>query len=44
MGYQVVVTGATGGIGSAIVELLAERGDHVVAVARPTARLDRLVG
>jgi NADP-dependent 3-hydroxy acid dehydrogenase YdfG len=44
MGYQVVVTGATGGIGSAIVELLARRGDHVVAVARPTARLDGLVG
>jgi len=44
MGYQVVVTGATGGIGSAIVEHLAERGDHVVAVARPTARLDGLVG
>lgn len=44
MGCQVVVTGATGGIGSAIVAHLAERGDHVVAVARPTAELNGLVG
>ena len=44
VGYQVVVTGATGGIGSAIVEHLAGRGDDVVAVARPTAGLEGLVG
>jgi len=38
----VVVTGATGGIGSALVRLFAGRGDDVVAVARPSAALDAL--
>src|SRR5688572_12066289 len=38
----VVVTGATGGIGSAMVRHFAERGDDVVAVARPTESLDEL--
>jgi NADP-dependent 3-hydroxy acid dehydrogenase YdfG len=39
---QVVVTGATGGIGSAIVQLLAGRGHRVFAMARPSAALDGL--
>ena len=38
----VVVTGATGGIGAAMVHRFADRGDDVVAVARPTAALDEL--
>ena len=38
----VVVTGATGGIGSAMVRQFADRGDDVVAVARPTEALDAL--
>lgn len=38
----VVVTGATGGIGSALVRLFADRGDDVVAVARPSAALEAL--
>ena len=38
----VVVTGATGGIGSAMVHRFVDRGDDVVAVARPTAALDEL--
>ena len=38
----VVVTGATGGIGSAMVRQFADRGDDVVAVARPTEALDEL--
>ena len=42
MTRQVVVTGATGGIGSAIVALLAGRGDRVLAMARPSAALDEL--
>jgi len=37
-----VVTGATGGIGSAIVRALASRGDQVLAVARSAAALDQL--
>lgn len=37
-----MVTGATGGIGSALVRLFADRGEHVVAVARPSAALDAL--
>jgi NADP-dependent 3-hydroxy acid dehydrogenase YdfG len=39
---NVVVTGATGGIGSAIVRLHAGRGDDVVALARPSDALDAL--
>jgi NADP-dependent 3-hydroxy acid dehydrogenase YdfG len=39
---QVVVTGATGGIGSAMVKMLVDRGDDVVAKARPSAALDAL--
>ena len=38
----VVVTGATGGIGSALVRLVVDRGDPVVAVARPSEALDAL--
>src|SRR4051812_41455795 len=38
----VVITGATGGIGSALVRLFTERGDDVVAVARPSATLEAL--
>ncbi|WP_448625896.1 SDR family oxidoreductase [Geodermatophilus sp. URMC 64] len=38
----VVVTGATGGIGAALVRCFVERGDAVVAVARPTSALDAL--
>jgi NADP-dependent 3-hydroxy acid dehydrogenase YdfG len=37
-----VVTGATGGIGSALVRSFADRGDDVVAVARPSSRLEEL--
>lgn len=39
---HVVVTGATGGIGSAVVRLLAGRGDQVFALARPSPALDAL--
>ena len=42
MTKQVVVTGATGGIGSAMVKMLVDRGDDVVAMARPSAALDAL--
>src|SRR5437764_8855134 len=35
---RVAVTGATGTIGSAVVRLLAERGDDVVAISRNPAR------
>jgi NADP-dependent 3-hydroxy acid dehydrogenase YdfG len=38
----VVITGATGGIGSALVRLFTERGGDVVAVARPSAALEAL--
>ena len=38
----VVVTGATGGIGAALVRLFADRGDAVFAAARPSAALDDL--
>jgi NADP-dependent 3-hydroxy acid dehydrogenase YdfG len=39
---SVVITGATGGIGSALVRLFSERGDDVLAVARPSATLEAL--
>lgn len=39
----VVVTGATGAIGSATVTLLARRGARVIVMARPTGRLDHLI-
>jgi NADP-dependent 3-hydroxy acid dehydrogenase YdfG len=41
-GRVVVVTGATGGIGSAMVAMFAERGDEVFAMARPSPSLDTL--
>ncbi|MEV4534362.1 SDR family oxidoreductase [Asanoa sp. NPDC049518] len=44
MGRSVLVTGATGGIGGALVRAAATRGDHVLAAARPGPRLDALVG
>jgi NAD(P)-dependent dehydrogenase (short-subunit alcohol dehydrogenase family) len=39
----VIVTGATGAIGSATATVLARRGAHVVLMARPSARLDAMV-
>jgi NAD(P)-dependent dehydrogenase (short-subunit alcohol dehydrogenase family) len=39
----VIVTGATGAIGSATAAVLARRGARVVLMARPSARLDALV-
>jgi NAD(P)-dependent dehydrogenase (short-subunit alcohol dehydrogenase family) len=39
----VIVTGATGAIGSATATLLARRGAHVIVMARPSDRLDQLV-
>jgi NADP-dependent 3-hydroxy acid dehydrogenase YdfG len=39
---RLVVTGATGGIGSAVARLFRARGDDVVAVARPSSALDAL--
>ncbi len=39
----VIVTGATGAIGSATAAVLARRGAHVVLMARPSPRLDALV-
>jgi len=43
MGGTAVVTGATGGIGSAIVRALCQRGYRVLAVARSQSKLDALV-
>lgn len=42
MKRRIVVTGATGGIGSALVRLCVTRGDPVVAVSRPSEALDAL--
>ena len=42
MSRRIVVTGATGGIGSAVVRLCVTRGDSVIAVARPSEALDAL--
>lgn len=39
----VVISGATGTIGSATASVLARRGAHVVLLARPSERLDALV-
>jgi NADP-dependent 3-hydroxy acid dehydrogenase YdfG len=39
---QALVTGATGGIGSAVVRMLADRGHRVLAAARPSETLDEL--
>jgi NADP-dependent 3-hydroxy acid dehydrogenase YdfG len=44
MTAHVVVTGATGGIGSAMVALFVDRGADVYAMARPSAALDALCG
>lgn len=38
----VVVTGASGGIGEALTRAFADRGDRVLAVARPSSRLEAL--
>ena len=43
-GKVAVVTGASRGIGLAVLETLAKRGCHTVAIARPSAELDRAVG
>jgi NADP-dependent 3-hydroxy acid dehydrogenase YdfG len=43
MGGTAVVTGATGGIGSAIVRAMSQRGYRVLAVARSQSKLDALV-
>ena len=37
-----LVTGATGGIGAAVVRAAADRGYHVIAAGRDAARLDQL--
>jgi len=39
---QVLVTGASGFIGSHLVDRLAERGDRARAMVRPTSKLDKL--
>src|ERR1700730_14226953 len=39
---NVIVTGASGGMGAAVVRLLAARGVNVVAVDRDRDKLDRL--
>lgn len=39
----VVVTGATGAIGSAVAAVLARRGARVLLLARPSSRLDALI-
>jgi len=37
-----VICGATGGLGSAIVDAFAQRGDQVIAVARSRGEVSRL--
>jgi len=37
-----VIMGATGGLGSAIVDAFASRGDRVIAVARSRAQVSQL--
>jgi NAD(P)-dependent dehydrogenase (short-subunit alcohol dehydrogenase family) len=41
---NVLVTGASGGIGSAVADLLASSGHHVIGVGRDSGRLERLRG
>jgi NADP-dependent 3-hydroxy acid dehydrogenase YdfG len=41
---NVLVTGASGGIGSAVAALLASTGHHVIALGRDSDRLERLRG
>ena len=43
-GKTVVVTGASSGMGKAIVELFVKEGANVVAVARRMERLEELAG
>ncbi|HEX8326945.1 MAG TPA: NAD(P)H-binding protein [Hymenobacter sp.] len=42
MSKKITVVGATGNIGTALVHQLLGQGHHVVALARPSARLDAL--
>ena len=42
-GKVAVVTGASRGIGRSVTELLAKKGCHVAAVARPSALLQQTV-
>ncbi len=42
MSKKITVLGATGNIGTALVHHLLGQGHHVIAVARPSARLDAL--
>ena len=42
--HIVVITGASGGIGAALAELLASRGDWVVLAARREAELRAVAG
>ena len=42
MSKKITVLGATGNIGTALVHHLLDKGHHVTAVARPSARLDAL--
>lgn len=42
MSRSILVAGATGGLGSAIASVLADRGDRLTLVARDRARLDDL--
>ena len=40
---MVVITGATGAIGSATAALLARRGARLILMSRPSERLDEMV-
>lgn len=42
MSQHIVITGATGNIGTALVHQLLQQGHRVTAVARPSTRLDAL--
>jgi short-subunit dehydrogenase len=44
MGNPILVTGASSGLGRALVEALSANGTEVVAVARPSKRLQALAG